>query len=123
MLRANSEKLWKPGNLHRFITGGSVGGAPSSDLPSAGSEERGGGGGGDELVRGTCHPAALHDGGSGSGSVVVLPSLSKEEPAGLHNTSQLVPSERTHDGGKRNNTPSGSFGFQPHLNRAQLLLT
>lgn len=75
MLRANSEKLWKPGNLHRFITGGSVGGAPSSDLPSAGSEERGGGGGGDELVRGTCHPAALHDGGSGSGSVVVLPSF------------------------------------------------
>lgn len=74
-----------------------MGGAPSPDLSPAGSEERGGGG--DELVRGTCHPAALHAGGSG-GSVVVLPSLIKEEPAGLHNTSQLVPSERTHGGGK-----------------------
>lgn len=71
-----------------------MGGAPSPDLSSAGSEERGGGG--DELVRGTCHPAALHDGGG----VVALPSLIKEEPAGLHNTSQLVPSERTLDGGK-----------------------
>lgn len=75
-----------------------MGGAPASDLPPAGSGERRDDG--DELVRGTCHCADLHDGGGGVG---VLHSLIKETPAVLRN----IPTRPRVNG----RTASGSFGF------------
>lgn len=69
-----------------------MGGAPASDLPPAGSGECCGG---DELVRGTCHPASLHDGGGGGGggSVAFINQRDADCPL-QHPDSSL--SERTH---------------------------